>query len=435
MLVCGLNTLTVGTLLGLTTLVIVGAAISLPAILGWSYLRFNVLESGKNALSLQRYASPNPAFVGTHVQVCASIIAERPRRGTASKLHRLGLSAQAPRGLGTGSNFRLNTATGYDRVQLTYALLPTFRGEWPLGSVYATRTDVFGVARNRTVFSDHSKLRVWPAVLPNFVESGKTTQGAHMASTGRADPSDEDSSLRPYQPGDDLRRVHWASAAKHSELMVRVAEGASPNRATVILDLVPLPPEMAATANQPTSAEGQLTEWAVSIAASVSLHLIETGHQTRLVTTSRANESAKAVPLQETLFSPGGRSLDFTTQSEILDQLVTVSVAETSADTFASRAETLAVVSSQTGPSDTLVCVLTPPAPEDLATTVASLTQFNRSGRGTCVALISINAAAPPTAELEKLLDQLLRSGWSAVPVDVGSNLEVAWNVAKQGSR
>jgi len=44
------------------------------------------------------------------------------------------------------------------------------------------------------------------------------------------------SSLREYEPGDDLRRVHWASTAKTGTLMVRDLRDTSQPRATVALD-------------------------------------------------------------------------------------------------------------------------------------------------------------------------------------------------------
>ena len=43
--------------------------------------------------------------------------------------------------------------------------------------------------------------------------------------------------LRPYVVGDDLRRVHWPSTARHDELMVRQDELPWQGRATVLLDV------------------------------------------------------------------------------------------------------------------------------------------------------------------------------------------------------
>ncbi len=43
--------------------------------------------------------------------------------------------------------------------------------------------------------------------------------------------------LRHYVVGDDLRRVHWPSTARHDELMVRQDELPWQGRATVLVDV------------------------------------------------------------------------------------------------------------------------------------------------------------------------------------------------------
>ena len=68
--------------------------------------------------------------------------------------------------------------------------------------------------------------------------------------------------LREYQIGDDLRRVHWPSSAKLDELMIRQLETPWESRALVILD-----PRAASYAN------GAAFEKAVKGAASVVHHL------------------------------------------------------------------------------------------------------------------------------------------------------------------
>ena len=43
--------------------------------------------------------------------------------------------------------------------------------------------------------------------------------------------------LRPYVVGDDLRRIHWPSTARHDELLVRQQEQPWQGRTTVLLDV------------------------------------------------------------------------------------------------------------------------------------------------------------------------------------------------------
>jgi uncharacterized protein (DUF58 family) len=48
---------------------------------------------------------------------------------------------------------------------------------------------------------------------------------------------EEPESLRAYQPGDDLRAVHWPSTARMDRVMVRQPDAAAPQRHTVAVDL------------------------------------------------------------------------------------------------------------------------------------------------------------------------------------------------------
>jgi uncharacterized protein (DUF58 family) len=43
--------------------------------------------------------------------------------------------------------------------------------------------------------------------------------------------------LRPYEVGDDLRRVHWASSARFDDLMIRQDEMPWQTRSTILLDI------------------------------------------------------------------------------------------------------------------------------------------------------------------------------------------------------
>jgi Protein of unknown function DUF58 len=72
--------------------------------------------------------------------------------------------------------------------------------------------------------------------------------------------------LREYQRGDDLRRVHWPSSAKRDELMIRQLETPWQSRALVLLDVRESPYE-----------SDEAFETAVSGAASVISHLVRSG--------------------------------------------------------------------------------------------------------------------------------------------------------------
>jgi len=87
--------------------------------------------------------------------------------------------------------------------------------------------------------------------------------------------------LREYQVGDDLRKVHWPSSAKRDELMIRQLEVPWQARALVLLDQraerYPFP---------------EAFEHAVRGAASVVTHLYQGGFSPELWAAERAPRSA-----------------------------------------------------------------------------------------------------------------------------------------------
>lgn len=72
--------------------------------------------------------------------------------------------------------------------------------------------------------------------------------------------------LREYQRGDDLRRVHWPSSARKDQLMIRQLETPWQSRALVMLDV-----------RSQVYESDEAFETAVSGAASVVTHLVKSG--------------------------------------------------------------------------------------------------------------------------------------------------------------
>ena len=100
----------------------------------------------------------------------------------------------------------------------------------------------------------------------------QTVNQQQVAVTG-----DEFYALREYNLGDDLRRVHWPSSARHDELMVRQDEVPWHGRLTLLLDS-----RLAAATASPASTP---FDDLVSAAASISVASIGRGDQVRVLTT------------------------------------------------------------------------------------------------------------------------------------------------------
>ena len=83
--------------------------------------------------------------------------------------------------------------------------------------------------------------------------------------------------LRPYVVGDDLRRIHWPSTARHDELLVRQQEQPWQGRTTVLLDV------------RRATHDAASFEGAVSAAASIVTANSERRDLIRLATTDGAD--------------------------------------------------------------------------------------------------------------------------------------------------
>ncbi|MFB9741281.1 DUF58 domain-containing protein [Pseudonocardia sulfidoxydans] len=163
-------------------------------------------------------------------------------------------------------------------VTLRYPLRPVLRGDHRIGPLVARITDPLGLAEFPRRYGDADGLLVLPATvdlhgLPSAIGGGEGTPGAVVAHQGVGEP---DVLVRPYRSGDELRRVHWRATARHDELMVRLEERPWRGEITVLLDRR----DGAHRGDGPTSS----LEYAVSLAASISLHMIRNGEPVTVVT-------------------------------------------------------------------------------------------------------------------------------------------------------
>ncbi|MCU0269932.1 MAG: DUF58 domain-containing protein [Acidimicrobiales bacterium] len=121
-----------------------------------------------------------------------------------------------------------------------YRLPTERRGVLAIGPLEVLLSDPFGLTEVRMQASGVSELTVYPHVddvapVPQTTGNDPLAGAEHPNALGRS--GEDFYALRPYVVGDDLRRVHWASTARHDELMVRQDELPWQGRATVLLDV------------------------------------------------------------------------------------------------------------------------------------------------------------------------------------------------------
>ncbi|MET9225306.1 DUF58 domain-containing protein [Lentzea sp. NPDC003310] len=158
---------------------------------------------------------------------------------------------------------------------VSYTIPTERRGVFDVGPLTLRRKGLAGLAQARTVLGEVVQVRVIPRVLPvRGLPSG--ARRGQIGADERVERGGTDLvGLREYVPGDDLRRLHWATSARTGTLMIR--EDADPAR-----------PHLAVLLDDSASSytEAQRFEEAVEVAASLVTSALEQGHPVRLLTSS-----------------------------------------------------------------------------------------------------------------------------------------------------
>lgn len=119
-----------------------------------------------------------------------------------------------------------------------YVLEAVPRGRYPLEAVEIAIEDPFALERHELALAAPGALLVYPrlvALETLFSETGSRIQEGRRLLMRR--PSGFDlHSVREYEQGESLRRVHWPSTAKRGQLMVKDLEDSPRDEALVVLD-------------------------------------------------------------------------------------------------------------------------------------------------------------------------------------------------------
>ena len=126
-------------------------------------------------------------------------------------------------------------------VTATYQILCRPRGIYMVGPASIAVQDPLRMATSTFATEDGDRLIVYPSIedLEGFPVVRGLDPTVHAARPEFSHQGGEDFfTLREYQLGDDLRRVHWRSSAKRDRLMIRQLETPWQARALVMFDPV-----------------------------------------------------------------------------------------------------------------------------------------------------------------------------------------------------
>lgn len=210
------------------------------------------------------------------------------------------------------------------------------RGVFPIGPSQVYSTDPLGLQTFSQKMPLVSELVVYPALIPlrNSWLRGAAAQGWRgSASALTRGDGDDFYGVREYQPGDELRRVHWRTTARTGTLAVtEYAQG-------VTLDVV-VALDLSRDAYAGTGeGEGSALETAITLTATLLDDLLRHGHMVRLLTQS--SQPADTLPASGAEEMP--RFLE--------------ALARLEANSSQTLAETLEADQAEGAPSATLVAV------------------------------------------------------------------------------
>ncbi|MFC9234282.1 DUF58 domain-containing protein [Streptomyces decoyicus] len=406
-LAAGLAAVVCSYLLGQADLLRVGlllAALPLVCVLVLERTRYRV--AGSRALSPARVPAASEARV-------------RLRMENISRLPTgvLMLQDRVPYVLGPRPRFILDRVEAGGRREVSYRVRSDLRGRYPLGPLQLRLSDPFGMCELTRSFSSVDTLTVVPRVEPLppvrlAVEAAGYGDGRQRS---LALAGEDDLIPRAYRHGDDLRRVHWRSTARHGELMVRREEQPQKARCTVLLDTRGIA--------YPGAGPDSAFEWAVAGAASTAVHLLERGFSVRLLT-----DTGTSVPGPDSAGSFAGGAESAEAVGLLLD---TLAVVDHSEEEGLSAAYDLV-----RGGNEGLLIAFFGDLDEEQAAVAGRMRQ--RSSAAVAFVLdgdawmrgpggIRFSGGQVPVAERLRLLR---RAGWTALPVTPGDALADLWRAA-----
>ncbi|CAN5854521.1 DUF58 domain-containing protein [soil metagenome] len=253
-----------GRLLGVDELFLLGTAAGALLVVAAAMVNLTRLE-----LAVHRDLHPGRVPAGTPSRVELQVRNRARRRTPVLRLH-------DPVSRTPGADLLTAPLDPGERTGAAYRLPTDRRGIVRIGPLRVLVTDPFGLAVVTTTAAGVTDLTVYPrtddiAPVPHTASQDPHAGSEHPNSLTRS--GEDFYALRDYVVGDDLRRVHWPSTARHGELMVRQDELPWQARVTILLDV------------RRAAHTAASLELAVSAAASVATASWRRGELVRLVTT------------------------------------------------------------------------------------------------------------------------------------------------------
>ncbi len=189
--------------------------------------------------------------------------------------------------------------SGRDRRRWMMRTPCIIRGKFRLGPITLASSDPFGIFRVERQIDITNEVLVYPQTvpLPGFSLPSAELPGGQNVKTRTYHVTPNVSSLRDYQPGDSLNRIHWRSTARTGKLMVKEFELDPTAEVYIVLDMHEGAQQgMQRIRTRHSTPEHEqrhietTEEYAVQVAASISRHLLDQNRPVGLVAWGQHHE-------------------------------------------------------------------------------------------------------------------------------------------------
>ena len=187
-------------------------------------------------LKVKRWLNPPRSFGGESISVTVQI-----RNDSASEITELQLEDQIPESLAveTGTNSLILSLSPGERIEHSYTICAPKRGRYLLGPMNVRATDLMGFRQYSETVPGLDQVTILPKVEDlGMVELRARRVGPWPGTVPSRNlgPGTEFFELRPYLPGDELRRINWKASAKQGRLVTNEFETERVTDVLVVLD-------------------------------------------------------------------------------------------------------------------------------------------------------------------------------------------------------
>jgi len=237
-------------------------------------------RSSSTSQRIVRQARPLRSFGGESISVSVEFTNTSDAAIDEVKLED---SVPEPLVLEAGTRILTMYMRPHERVEFGYRISAPKRGRYVLGPLLLQTTDVMGFHESKKWIASRTELSIMPQIEKLGVialRARRVGQWPGLVPSRRIGSGTEFFELRPYEPGDELRRINWKASAKAGSLITNEPEGERVTDVLVVVDV----------------SEGTLSklfdfdvpEFELSLAASLCSQLISQGNRVGLSVYSAA---------------------------------------------------------------------------------------------------------------------------------------------------